>query len=344
MAANGQACYYQDNGWNDPTFVLGPRGDVGWSNDHGQSWTPIGDAGDKRNVHAVAYPSERRIIFSGDAGVSVSADSGKTWASGTTFTGIFTAIDCWTDSAGVATTSDGVLYRLTPSFSTWVKCSMDTAIPVYRVRVAAPGIALAVGPNGAIMRTGDRGAHWNRIPFPDEGVASERLNDVNLDASGRAIIVGTNGLVLFSEDGGLTWRREPVPTSRTLRAGIRIDAETAIVAGDSSLILRSPPGPPRVDAVSPALRSFPLDPGVAELYPCPSSGRISIRFKVGASSEVAFSIRDILGREVRREHLGALSPGRFEHSSDLSDLPGGMYCAVLEIGAERRLQTMVIRR
>lgn len=59
-------------------------------------------------------------------------------------------------------------------------------------------VALVVGYPGLILRSQDRGAHFERISVPSH----EALFAVDLDASGHAVIVGRNGSVLASTDGG----------------------------------------------------------------------------------------------------------------------------------------------
>lgn len=63
---------------------------------------------------------------------------------------------------------------------------------------------------------------------------------------------------------------------------------------------------------------------VAEVYPNPSSGSITIGFRLPEVEVITISIHDIIGREIVQRELGVNVPGEHRETLDL-DLGSGMY-------------------
>jgi photosystem II stability/assembly factor-like uncharacterized protein len=107
----------------------------------------------------------------------------------------------------------------------------------------AAGVMLAVGTEGVILRSTDRGARWARVPFErttnTDGLrAPSTFQAVWLDDAGHALAVGQQGVRARSEDGGRTWT--DLSTERDhQRSGIAWHDGALIVVGTGSRIERS---------------------------------------------------------------------------------------------------------
>ena len=107
----------------------------------------------------------------------------------------------------------------------------------------ASGVMLAVGAEGVILRSTDRGARWTRVPFERttnaEGLrVPSTFQAVWIDDAGHALAVGQQGLRARSDDGGRTWT--DLSTARDhQRSGIAWHEGALIVVGTGSRIERS---------------------------------------------------------------------------------------------------------
>lgn len=75
--------------------------------------------------------------------------------------------------------------------------------------VPADGIIWAAGSNGKVIRSDDRGAHWQVQPVP----SGENLQGIAAWDALQAVAVGGAGVVIRTADGGKTWNEVAVPKS-----------------------------------------------------------------------------------------------------------------------------------
>jgi len=103
------------------------------------------------------------------------------------------------------------------------------------VATLAPGIAVAVGEGGSILRTSDGGATWE---FEESGTTAwlEGVAFVNANVG-----LAVGGGILRTTDGGFTWTAQTA-TFLHLRGVSFGDASTATAVGDGGRILRTTDG------------------------------------------------------------------------------------------------------
>jgi hypothetical protein len=72
-----------------------------------------------------------------------------------------------------------------------------------------------------------------------------------------------------------------------------------------------------IDEISPALS--------LSIYPNPAKGEVTISLRLAATSDIALSIKNLLGQSVDRVAYGAVNSGQHELQYDASTLPQGVY-------------------
>jgi photosystem II stability/assembly factor-like uncharacterized protein len=116
------------------------------------------------------------------------------------------------------------------------------SLPVGDLRFAAvTGIgmwAVAVGDDGVIAQTTDRGETWQAktVAF---GVG---LSDVALPTSAVGYVVGQGGMALRTVDGGATWTVLPLPSDVSLTGVDFVNADSGWVVGDAGTAFRTSDG------------------------------------------------------------------------------------------------------
>jgi photosystem II stability/assembly factor-like uncharacterized protein len=90
-------------------------------------------------------------------------------------------------------------------------------------------IGMAVGEDGTIIRTTDRGLSWIRKK-------SQTLNDlmnVFLIDENNCVVIGYNGTILRSTNGGESWTSQPSSTNQTLFGISFINQMLGIIVGSN---------------------------------------------------------------------------------------------------------------
>lgn len=109
---------------------------------------------------------------------------------------------------------------------------------LFDVDFISASTGLAVGANGTILLTTDRGATWAAATSG----TTERLDRVDFIDATHATAVGVNGTILRSSDGGATWIAQSSGTSEDLCGVCFIDVLTGWVVGEAGTMLRTTDG------------------------------------------------------------------------------------------------------
>lgn len=118
-----------------------------------------------------------------------------------------------------------------PEQPSWLRIYTDVAFN-------GPSLGLISGWRGTIMRSGDGGQTWSRVPVPTEA----DLNSIAILDAKTAVAVGSSGNILRSVDGGLTWEKSVSPTSETLNAVAPISGGGAVAVGWHGTIITTADG------------------------------------------------------------------------------------------------------
>ena len=139
------------------------------------------------------------------------ADSLHCIASG--FTGTISVLNRTTDggrSWGVVLTDTGYVH------------GRQEPIEYHDVAYPTPNLCIAVGDSGAIVRSGDGGATWQRIPCDARTRSGTVMNlfTVSMSDSLHGIAAGFSQVLLRTSDGGRSWQRVATPADTLPTMGI----------------------------------------------------------------------------------------------------------------------------
>src|SRR4051812_2835087 len=112
------------------------------------------------------------------------------------------------------------------------------SVPTRRMGALEVKTMIAVGEQGSILRTTDRGVTWKRIPSGTSAV----LSGISFADANTGIAVGSQGAILRTVDGGSTWTPQSSGTADWLRGASLTDAGTGTVVGDAGTILKTVDG------------------------------------------------------------------------------------------------------
>ena len=185
-------------------WTVGLSGLVLHSVDGGQSWETV-DIGMETpfRLTAIAFADERTGMIVGDEGtVFFTLDGGESWEpvvdpkSGTNFFDVE-----WFDSQHGLAVGEGVAMRTTDGGETWSQVHPHGYYLGLGVERGGDA-AVAVGVNGLIHTTTDRGANWVRA---SSLTATVLLDGIGASDTSHIIATSLKGDVLWTRDGGATW-------------------------------------------------------------------------------------------------------------------------------------------
>jgi len=232
----------------DGVFVL-PDGRHGWAvgasgkvlatTNGGVSWS-MQTSGTAANLSGVWFTSTTDGWAVGKAGVMIhTTDGGASWTRVTSINASasealdhvqFTARDTGWVVGGQAS-DHGVIFRTFDRGQTWQR-QTPTTFALHGVSFATTTDGWAVGDNGVVLGTHDRGASYD-------------LRAVCFPAVATGWTVGSSGvagLILRSDNGGASWTPQSANTSARLNAVFFIDATHGWAVGENGVILHTSTG------------------------------------------------------------------------------------------------------
>jgi photosystem II stability/assembly factor-like uncharacterized protein len=235
--------------WVVPTtttvYAAGVRGTLMKSLNGGTSWTRL-SPGASPEFDSVAAPSDGSVWLAGGSGTVARTPDGTTWAvvrEGTSDS--TTDQDIVALSASSAVTVGGQVDRggtwqasirtTTDGGTTWTSRTSNTTESLFSVAAGSPTALVAVGGNGAAVRSTDAGATWTTAAT---GV-SVRLWSVDMVDENTGWAVGDGGTILRTRNGGATWTQQASPVTTSLHAVSAVDENVAFAVGTRGRILRT---------------------------------------------------------------------------------------------------------
>jgi photosystem II stability/assembly factor-like uncharacterized protein len=138
------------------------------------------------------------------------------------------------DFGWVAGDTKGKIYRTEDMGTTWSPVNAGTTEVLRGIHVPAPGLGVAVGEKGTIVRSTDgAGKVWSTVP---SGVTADLWDVFFLDAS-TGWAVGGAGTMISTIDGGKSWQARSSGTSVRLEAICFTSATKGWAVGEQGTVL-----------------------------------------------------------------------------------------------------------
>jgi photosystem II stability/assembly factor-like uncharacterized protein len=131
----------------------------------------------------------------------------------------------------------GRIYHTPDEGFTWFYTDTDTTKILRSVAITSAGVGVAVGDDGAILRSEDN-LTWSKVLT----LGNNDLTDVFFFDDTRGWIVGQNGTVMHTEDSGKTWTYQLVPTAERLQGVCFTSATGGWAVGEGGSILATTTG------------------------------------------------------------------------------------------------------
>jgi photosystem II stability/assembly factor-like uncharacterized protein len=103
------------------------------------------------------------------------------------------------------------------------------------VSFVSANTGVAVGENGIILRTTNKGLTWNPIPSN----TTLALTSIEFFNKTKGVIVGSGGILLKTSDGGSSWTQSNGGITESLNSINVIDKNTGFAVGDAGIIVRT---------------------------------------------------------------------------------------------------------
>ncbi len=206
--------------------------------DHGATWTSTGTATDE--MYAISGGiGDGVALAAGELGLCWRTfDYGASWSAATTISGAPTVQgltrcgDGISVAAVLACAANGRIYRTPNSGTAWTNPYTGTE-PLHGI-AGWLLVVVAVGDDGAIIRSADGGVTFAKVDTP----TAADLRAVVGSPTGRWTAVGVGGVIVQSLDDGVTWAVRQSPTTEDLRAVTRhIPSNRAAIVGANATII-----------------------------------------------------------------------------------------------------------
>ena len=241
--------------------VVGERGHVLKSIDHGQSWRQI-SVPTRATLTAVSFiDADQGVAVGHDAVILRSQDGGESWRL------VYHApeaerplLDVHMHSLNDITAigAYGLYLDSSDGGSTWVAKEFQPVNPdgselqgdaeafagdmhLNHIAVSAKGRWYLAAEAGMLYRSDDKGQKWQQLPSPYEGSFFGTLAIANDEV----LAFGLQGRLFYSNDAGENWQRIETGTQATLTNALVLQNGGVFVSGYSGSMLVSNPG--RVD-------------------------------------------------------------------------------------------------
>jgi photosystem II stability/assembly factor-like uncharacterized protein len=193
--------------------IVGQEGIILRTEDHGVRWSLVTTWPAER-LFSVGLDSSGFALAAGAFGTLLaSADHGASWRSAAPDWDLLLGspeaphlydvllVDART---ALVVGEFGLLLRTDDAAARWSVLRQGER-SLFALRAAADGGLWAMGQDGLLLRSSDRGRSWQRV---DLGRGVELL-DLALRADGRGLLIGLNDLFV-TDDGGASWTSQPV--------------------------------------------------------------------------------------------------------------------------------------
>jgi photosystem II stability/assembly factor-like uncharacterized protein len=308
--------------------ILGNGGEALKSVDGGSSWLPMNTGTSDALFDIHFFDDNNWLIIGKAARVLTTSNAGTTWANQGSGTNNYNEIDFRGD-LGIIVGNKGTIRVTVDGGKRWRDRSGATNLELTSVSIGDDSTAIAVGINGIILRTQDKGDSWTEIP-PSAPIGTVQLSGVRHLTPGRAVICGQFGLILLSTDTGLSWSAQESNTPAHLESLAFIDNKVGVAAGSGGTVIRTNTGGSL--AVKRLSDAAPANVNIGAAWPNPlaRNSQANVNIEIPNGGAVRLRVHDLLGRERKSIISSFMDAGAYTISWDNSALPKGVYLYRLE--------------
>ena len=226
----------------DRLVAVGEWGHVLLSEDGGSSWRQARSVPTRVTLCEVVFVDEQHGWAVGhDATVIHTRDGGETWRRQ------FFApaeevplLTVWFEDTrhGFAAGGFGLLIETRDGGESWERrvLAEPEEDPHLSHLFAGPGAVLVLAAEaGVVYRSGDAGAHWQRLELPYRG---SFWGGLTLE-SGAMLLCGMRGHAFRSEDAGRSWQPVETETDQSLESGVQLSNGTVVLVGLGGVVATS---------------------------------------------------------------------------------------------------------
>lgn len=239
--------YFVDSktGW-----AVGNEGTIIHTKDGGKTWAKQESPAPYYHMDVYFVTPLKGWIASEDTHILHTKDGGKTWR--IQFNDeeyILKAVSFSDELHGWAVGEYGYIYYTENGGRRWEKQAghfdineetgaLEGGRSLYDVVAIDPQRAWAVGMDGEVIKTADRGKTWEKL---DTGVPQTQLFFISYDG-GDTIVIGGKGVCVFSDDRGRSWKNarfDPHIEYSWIYAAVSLGPCRFVVGGENGAIYRS---------------------------------------------------------------------------------------------------------
>lgn len=222
-------------------WIVGEYATILATTNGGETWQAKGK-GAEGDLYDVQFIDRQNGWASGEAGVFLTVDGGKTWSMGVMDSGEAAADPialCFVDADnGWAVGENGTILATTNGGKSWKRQNSGTFESLYSIHFVSSTTGWAVGRDGTILGTIDGGQNWYR----QASDAREWLRSVHFVDATTGWAVGGNGAILVTADGGRNWSERTSGTTSTLRSVHFVTPTTGWAVGSNGTIVATTNG------------------------------------------------------------------------------------------------------
>ncbi|MFA6232712.1 MAG: hypothetical protein WC824_00820 [Bacteroidota bacterium] len=219
-------------------------------------------------------------VYSNGVNLNLSDDGGETWNSEPVLS---LASDLYFGSEGLCSLRNDTLYFRQSDFESWSAIRIGKNIRL----VGGSSGAILTLENNSIVRSSDKGAHWETVFQLSEEMYSRKFVSLSPNTM---VLLGGDYCCYLSTDRGMTWEQIVLNESR------RIPITSALIDSDDRLLLGSYEGLYRSTNPLPGSyvwHRFSL--GIP--YPNPAVSSVTVPYSLEEDGYVRMTLTDVSGRE-----------------------------------------------
>lgn len=319
-------------------FAGADNGTVYRSSDHGDTWTQT-LLGVNDDVHALLVLSDNTLLAGvNNEGIFRSTDDGAHWAQ-TTVTAVNVHALAVSRTGRVFAGTSGGVFHSSNSGVEWTRYNTGlTTTAVHAIAVGSDGAVFA-GTTHGVFRLADLTQSWVEA---SAGITSTFIYALACNPVGSVYAGTAGGGVFGSINANGTWWTENANLTNLVVYALAVDGGPGyLYAGTRDGLFRSSRS---TVGVSEPAGAAAVGCALGQNYPNPFMSSTTIPCTLDRPGTVRLSVRDVLGRELRRIVHTERRAGLQSIPFDADGLPSGIYQCVLEAGTETRMRMMTIAR